>query len=449
MQRDDRVPLRETYNTPEVLHEQVERIIDLALYEVSYDSPLRLRFITPVSRDKWLLDENYNEYRLTTPEEHQHDMDYVTVSYCWKHTQSTKGLRQIPQYRISKSSENMVCDPRPISCPALVFHRAMLFARSRKCQFLWIDQECIDQTSSADIQSHLKVMHRIYEESKWTVAILSVTITDHSLLECFVTYLYFEEAEREMERTLVKLSRKRSAHTSAFDQRVQGATTLLHYITKDTWFSRTWAYQEKRCASTLFLLVPIEEFINLSQQLRLYTIGTDLCFEVAYFNRLTRTHLEDVELQGIDYSRLTPGIHRNYTTSWDRATSQYGCYPIFRAIQDCENLVVADRIAIFGHVCGFRYRLVSNTLHSARFRFSASVIALLLANVYVDRDKRYELLKWIWQTLEERSTVQTATPDLGAWILVLLDSSYSLPKDHAPKVCASTSTEYLGRRHTM
>ena len=81
MQRDDHVPLNELFDSPEVLHEQVERIIDLALYEVSYDSPLRLRFITPVSRDKWLLDENYNEYRLTTPEEHQHDMDYVTVSY--------------------------------------------------------------------------------------------------------------------------------------------------------------------------------------------------------------------------------------------------------------------------------------------------------------------------------------------------------------------------------
>ncbi|KAH6846093.1 hypothetical protein B0T12DRAFT_397011 [Alternaria alternata] len=174
MQRDDRVPLKEIYDNPEALHEKVERIIDLALYEVSYDSPLRLRFITPVSRDQWLVDDNYNEYRLTTPEEHQHDMEYVTVSYCWKHTQSTQGLPQIPQYRISKSSDVAMCEPRPISCPELVFHRAMLFARSRKCQFLWIDQECIDQTSSADIQSHLKVMHRIYEESKWTVAILYV-----------------------------------------------------------------------------------------------------------------------------------------------------------------------------------------------------------------------------------------------------------------------------------
>ncbi|CAN9435098.1 unnamed protein product [Alternaria alternata] len=227
MQRDDRVPLKEIYDTPEALHEQVERIIDLALYEESYDTPLRLRYVTPVSREQWLANDNYNEYRLTPLDEHQHDMDYVTVSYCWKHTQSLQDLPPIPQYLISKSSEDTPCEPRPISCPELVFHRAMLFARSRKCHFVWIDQECIDQTSSDDIQSHLKVMHRIYEESSWTVAVLSVTITDHSLLECFITYLYFEEAERETERNLAKLSRRIGDYSGAFDQRVKGATTYV------------------------------------------------------------------------------------------------------------------------------------------------------------------------------------------------------------------------------
>jgi hypothetical protein len=424
MQRDERVPLKELFGTPEALHEQVERIIDLALYEVVDNSPLRLRFITPMSRDQWLIDENSNEYRLTTPQEHQHDMDYVTVSYCWKHTQSTKGLPQIPRYHISKSSEGAMCKPRPISCPELVFHRAMLFARSRRCQFVWVDQECIDQTSSTDIQSHLKVMHRIYEESKWTVAVLSVTITDHSLLECFIAYFYFEEAERETERNLAKFSRKTGGYSGSFGQRVKGATTLLQFITQDTWFSQTWAYQEKRCASTLFLLVPIEESTKLSQPLRVHTISTDLCFNVAHFDRLMEMHRVDVFYHGYGFMSLVDNIHMNYTISWDRATSQYGCYPILRAIQDCENLVVADRIAIFGHVCGYQYRLVSSVLNSARFSFSACVIALLLANVYVDRGRRLELLKFVWNVFEEHSKVATATRDLSDWILILLSNNY-------------------------
>jgi hypothetical protein len=152
------------------------------------------------------------------------------------------------------------------------------------------------------------------------------------------------------------------------------------------------------------------------------------------------------KFQGYEYYRFTPGIHRNLTTSWDRATSQHGCYAIFRAIQDYENLVVADRIAIFGVVCGFRYRLVSNILHGARFRFSACVIALLLANMYVDRSRRFEVLKWTWQNL---GRYPTATPDLGTWIFVLLDSSYRFSNDHAPKVRARASTKHPGRRNTM
>ncbi|CAN9343815.1 unnamed protein product [Alternaria alternata] len=210
MQRDDRVPLKEIYDTPEALHEQVERIIDLALYEESYDTPLRLRYVTPVSREQWLANDNYNEYRLTPLDEHQHDMDYVT----------------------------------------------------------------------------------------------------------------------------------------------------------------------------------------------------------------------DAKYQHYELSELTDDIHENYTTSWDRATSQYGCNSIFRAVQDCENLVVADRIAIFGHVCDFQYRLVSNILHSVRFSFSACVIALLLANVHVDRGRRFELVKSAWKIFEEHSKIGKAKTSLETWILILLSISH-------------------------
>ena len=74
--------MRERYPTPEALHEDLKKIYDLALYEVSYSEPLKLRFITPMSFDEWLADDNYNDYRLTTPEEHQNNMDYITISYC-------------------------------------------------------------------------------------------------------------------------------------------------------------------------------------------------------------------------------------------------------------------------------------------------------------------------------------------------------------------------------
>ena len=188
MQWNNTAPVGERYPNPEALHEDLEKIYDLALYEVSYSEPLKLRFIMPMSFDEWLVDDRYNNYRLTTTEEHQKDMEYITVSYCWKQAQSLNDSPPLPRYQIFGLSKTN--GSTPISCPELVFHRAMLFARSRRCPFVWIDQECIDQANPTDIQEHLKVMHRVYEESTWTVAPLGTTIADVSLFESTIAYLY-------------------------------------------------------------------------------------------------------------------------------------------------------------------------------------------------------------------------------------------------------------------
>ncbi|KAI4645520.1 uncharacterized protein J4E78_009433 [Alternaria triticimaculans] len=104
MQRDDHLPLTEIYSSPEALHEEVEKILDLALYKVPENTPIKLRFITPVSVEKWLVDDSYNDYRLTTPEEHADGMEYITVSYCWKHTQSMEDLANVRSFGLIKNA---------------------------------------------------------------------------------------------------------------------------------------------------------------------------------------------------------------------------------------------------------------------------------------------------------------------------------------------------------
>jgi len=427
MQRDDHLPLSEIYSTPQALHEEIERILDFALYKVPENTPLRLRFVTPVSVERWLADDGYNAYRLTTPEEHTDGMAYITVSYCWKHTQSMRGLSPLPHYQISDGLK--AGEPAPISCPNLVFHRAMLFARSRSCIYVWIDQECIDQTDPTDIQAHLKVMHRVYKESEWTVAPLSHPITDHRSLEQLITYLYHDcrhTADARWRKTggdsLVS-----DGYVSTFEERVQEATELLMSITQDTWFRRTWTFQEKRCSWALFLLIPIEVSSKISENVYLHVIGKDFCFDTAYFNGLTRNHeldmgkLADVNSE-VEWTMLNRTQFYDYfATSWDYASfGNWGCYSIFRFIQDCDNQVVADRVAIFGHVCRFRNRLASDMLDSAEYSLSACILALLLGNMDVTRDGRLKLVGEMWAKLEERSKVQTAAPNIAAWMMVLL-----------------------------
>lgn len=426
MQRDDNLPLNEIYSSPEALHEEIEKILDLALYKVPENTPLRLRFITPVSFDKWLADDRYNEYRLTMPEEHTNGMAYITVSYCWKHTQSMNGLSPLPHYHIL--DESKAGEPTPIGCPNLVFHRAMLFARSRKCAFVWVDQECIDQKDHTDIQAHLKIMHRVYKESEWTVAPLSHPITDHRSLEQLITYLYHDyELEDVTKEETSEDSLVSDGYVSTFEERVQEATELLMSITQDPWFRRTWTFQEKRCAWALFLLIPIEVSSKISDKVCLHMIGTDLCFDTAYFNGLSRKHERDMDQLArvnseVKWTMLeSTRFYDYFATSWDYASSgNWGCYSIFRFIQDCDNQVVADRVAIFGHVCRFRNRLASDMLDGAGNSLSACVVALLLGNIDVTCDGRLELVGKIWGKLEERSKFQTAPPNIAAWMMVLL-----------------------------
>jgi hypothetical protein len=47
-----------------------------------------------------IYDEDYADYRLTLPEEHKADMDYISVSYCWVHEQCEEGLDPTPDYFI-------------------------------------------------------------------------------------------------------------------------------------------------------------------------------------------------------------------------------------------------------------------------------------------------------------------------------------------------------------
>ncbi|CAA9963863.1 hypothetical protein PTMSG1_07222 [Pyrenophora teres f. maculata] len=66
MERDIKRHVDEIHTSPEAMHESIEKIIDLALYKASDDERISLRFITPVLPKEWILDEQYNDYRLTT-----------------------------------------------------------------------------------------------------------------------------------------------------------------------------------------------------------------------------------------------------------------------------------------------------------------------------------------------------------------------------------------------
>jgi hypothetical protein len=162
-----------------------------------------------------------------------------------------------------------------ISCPPLVFYRSMQFARQRRCPYLWIDQDCINQNDAGDIEKHLQIMHRVYSESRWTVAPLSFMIPDW--LNIYVLKFLEQGLPAKDERSLYIAT---------------CAIKLLHYMARDRWFKRTWILQEKQCAASLFLFVPIPPDRELPDEERLKKkfrpplVGNDLCIELASIQRL-------------------------------------------------------------------------------------------------------------------------------------------------------------------
>lgn len=404
MQRDTDSTFGQIHGSRHSFLKSVEDIIEVALVECDKESSIQLRFITTIKHGGARHTEtNPACYLITEPHEHKSGMPYISVSYCWAHKQSLNGA-EIPHYQILNDRRSRA---RPIACPPLVFHRAMRFARFQRCRHVWIDQECIRQDDPVDVERHLQVMHRVYKESERTVAVLATPILDEYSLE-----------------SLLKVTH---SHTSLSGRDIEIATittlNLLVNISTDPWFSRTWAFQEKHCASSLYILIPIARF-NVPSYFKKYLLGNELenswdfClpiqsvgvlltrlrqgrFAASIANQWTSNSalsFEDVlDHLGIWFNNVGLPTNGDRALTWGE--DHHLIHGAFGMLEKCENRVVADRISIFGNICDFPYRLLSNRLDHPEYSCSTCVMALLLANFYPTPKQRAEAIdRFAWHT---------------------------------------------------
>ena len=388
MQYDTQLQIANIHSSPLALHERIEEIIDLALVEPSEDSPLKLRFITPLFLEAWIADESYCEFKITSPDEHNPEMDFISVSYCWNHTQSMAGLPTIPEYCIQDVTKPK-SPGRPVHCPELVFHRAVQFARQCRCPYIWIDQECINQQDPTDIEKHLQIMHRVYKESRWTVALLSWTSPTLPALEELQKLIY-GMGDGEFLRT------KWIPHS-------------LNAATHDRWFTRTWTYHERLCASSLHYLVPVDPTVTLPEHIMAHMIGNDFHVDVPSISS-TRSYREKFESdRGEVVSRhLTLFEQLGKPTQVPQGRENMHPYLLvlsdaFEGVEKCDNFLVADRVSILGNICNLPHRLLSNRLNDSEFGYSVCLLALFLGNCLPDRADRLKYLQVTWEsTLQHR-----------------------------------------------
>jgi hypothetical protein len=378
MQRDDHLPLGKIYGNKRTLLKSIDKIARLALVKATDDEPLQLRFLTPIQPIGHSTPNGYVDLELTSAKEHTKGLVYTTVSYCWSHAQTESEEMQVPEYRIWDASGPCKA-PRQIRCPKIVLHRALRFARGQGCQYLWIDQECIDQDDLADIERHLQIMHRIYRESRWTVVTLSRTITANDIWTAPVSW-------RE---TLID----RDSHTynSAGEEFAQS----LDYISTDRWFTRTWTLQEKQCASILKFLIPIDTEVHKPEIVQPLVVGNDLCMDAEHLSWAAKVGKIDNFKRQLNLIDM-PGFKGSGQPSSAELPS-IGHF--INAMNSCDNLVIADRISILANACNFRYRLLSNRLDRSDISYVMCLMVLILVNLIGDIKEVKERIATTWDDI--------------------------------------------------
>jgi len=277
MQRDTSLSLGEIHGTKSELLAALERIDLLALTKSAGDkTPLRLRLLTPYpgSRSK-------RDFALTSADDFIPDQPYIAVSYTWaykgpvQHGVSVRDLlsmsspgwlgreskaetwlhthgnyrrptrdpsapddEQIPEYRIWDTS-GLITPPRRLRCPAAMFHRAMRYAIAKGCPYIWIDQECIDQTDPMEVERHLRIMHRIYRRSRTTISVLATPAPQSNILRELAQVLDYWSITSET------TSPRGRVHLDAISFEL---FDWLFSATQDKWFTRTW--YDTSCAFT-------------------------------------------------------------------------------------------------------------------------------------------------------------------------------------------------------
>lgn len=216
MQDDRALTFRQIHGNKEALLNAVKNIERIALVGSYEIGPLRLRFLEPYPQGGSDFD-----YILTPAREIRladlNSYPYITVSYVWTHSQPIHGIK-LPEYRVWDGAD-LQKPPRLLRCPQIVFHRVVQYAKSEKLERIWIDQECIDQDDSNDVEENLQDMHRIYRFSRITVAVLSKVSDSWMYLPSRLSSLKY------LSQTVAE---------------VQTTKGMVRSMVDDPWFTRSW-----------------------------------------------------------------------------------------------------------------------------------------------------------------------------------------------------------------
>lgn len=161
-------------------------------------------------------------------------------------------------------------------------------------------------------------------------------------------------------------------------------------MSDDRWFSRTWAFQEKLSAEHVELLLPIIAHLSAES-----TVYEDLCIDIARMWTIAGWSSITCAVSVEKQMEMTNHMNNSRSRPAPRRLTLESIVDIYEQMEQCENSVLADRLAILANIRDLAYRLASTKLNHPQYSYSTCLVVLIFSNVWPDwetRQMRYKEL---------------------------------------------------------
>ncbi|KAA8903665.1 heterokaryon incompatibility protein-domain-containing protein [Sphaerosporella brunnea] len=341
---------------------------------------------------------------------------YIAVSYRWQDT-STFPPSLIAPVRLLEARTNVVRESR---ARPDVIRRAFRYALSVGIDYVWIDQECIEQDDPVDKENGIQSMDLVYRGAYRTVALLGQYINDESDVVVLFNLM------KDLQAAFYHLQKNSGNWPVKTLKGTALTSNLLTAVFMDLWFTRSWTHQEFICASNIVLAVCWDQTVAhqhwsfLQSEMVLpetlhptrrgetepvhtqTTPGEWIISELAYsalVGDLLRAETPIEIRNGIriplevaesliyqEGCRLVATVfspkilHENGTSKTSDDISSVHAVEVFRTLADKQNHRVADRLAIVSNICNYPWGLNVDFVESEDLSFVACSLALSLLN---------------------------------------------------------------------
>jgi hypothetical protein len=326
---------------------------------------------TCVSYPSISLRKDERQLMVTDPVDLAECTHYLAVSYCCSSSAMAK-YDGLPYFVRRKE---IVGTP---ACPPDLLRRVINFARECGLDYLWIDQECIEQDDPDDKDVGIQAMDLVYQMAEQSVAVLEVQVHEQRHLHALGLL-----QDCNVEENLAPTD-------------LQGLIEALEIILSDRWFERTWCLQESTSAARkMALLIRRDPALQLPDSLRGRT-QTQTEFELdlsALQEQIPGWFVYQLDLLGEAGDLVLHARGSAILAAWSSLlvpdvgpSDDRGGRPTCDGAEALwhmsrrSNSITSDRLAILANLCEYDVRLDNRALEELGYGFSICAVVLAILN---------------------------------------------------------------------